>query len=166
MSIRAAGTSAPDGLTLFLGLSSHFVALPEMQATFPFDVGRDFVPIGFVGEQPMAVAATPALGVATIEELVTLAKRRPGELTFAAGNRGGVPHLSAEWLRKEADIDFTLVHYPATPQALNDVLGGRVPVILDTVAGTMGFDRGRFDQGFGGERAASAAEPSQRSDPE
>ena len=51
-----------------MSLASNYVALPELQASFPFDVERDFVPIGFVGEQPMLIAASPALGVNTLPE--------------------------------------------------------------------------------------------------
>ena len=63
IAIRAAGNAAPDGGTLYFALASNFVALPELQATFPFDVARDFVPIGYVGEHPMVVGASPTLGV-------------------------------------------------------------------------------------------------------
>ena len=68
IAIRAAGNAAPDGGTLYFALASNFVALPELQATFPFDVARDFVPIGYVGEHPMVIGATPALGVGTLPE--------------------------------------------------------------------------------------------------
>src|SRR2546430_1364332 len=75
LAIRAAGSAPPDGATLYLALASNFVALPEMQASLPFDVARDFVPIGYVGEHPMVIAASPALGVSTLPELIALAKK-------------------------------------------------------------------------------------------
>jgi tripartite-type tricarboxylate transporter receptor subunit TctC len=121
IAIRAAGNAAPDGGTLYFALASNFVALPELQATFPFDVARDFVPIGYVGEHPMVIGATPALGVGTLPELVALAKRRPGELNIAAGNRGIALHLTAERLRSTTGIDATLVNHPGAPQAMADI---------------------------------------------
>ena len=112
LAIRAAGPAPPDGATLYIALASNFVALPEMQASLPFDVARDFVPIGYIGEHPMVIAAEPALGVSTLPELIALAKKRPGELNIAAGNRGSILHFTAEWLRSASGIDATLVHYP------------------------------------------------------
>jgi tripartite-type tricarboxylate transporter receptor subunit TctC len=138
LAIRAAGSAPPDGATLYIALASNFVALPEIQAGLPFDVARDFVPIGYIGEHPMVVAASPTLGVSTLPELIALAKKRPGELNIAAGNRGSILHFSAEWLRSASGIDATLVHYPGAPQALTDVLGGRVHAMVDALSGLAG----------------------------
>jgi tripartite-type tricarboxylate transporter receptor subunit TctC len=133
--IRAAGNSPPDGSTLYLALASNFIALPELRATLPFDVAREFVPIGYVGEHPMLIGANPALGVSSLAELIAMAKRRPGELNVAAGNPGSLLHLTAEWLRSSIGVDMTLVHYPGAPQAMADILGGRVHVIVDALSG-------------------------------
>lgn len=142
LAIRAAGNAAPDGYTLYLALASNFVALPEMQASLPFDVGRDFVPIGYVGEHPMVIGVNPGLGPSTLPELIALARKRPGELNIAAGNAGSVLHLTAEWLRSAAAIDVALVNYPGAPQALTDILGGRVHAIVDAVSGLAGAING------------------------
>src|SRR5262245_11958347 len=138
IAIRAAGNAAPDGTTLYFALASNFIALPELRASLPFDVAREFVPIGYVGEHPMLIAASPALGVSTLPELAALARKRPGELNIAAGNPGSLLHLSAVWLRKLIGVDMTLVHYPGAPQAMTDVLGGRVHVIVDALPGLAG----------------------------
>ena len=82
IAVRAAGTSTPDGYTLYVAVASNFLALPEMLAKLPFDVARDFVPIGFVGAHPMVIGASTELGVQTLPELIALAKRRPGELNI------------------------------------------------------------------------------------
>ena len=58
IAVRAAGTSPPDGYTLYVAVASNFLALPEMLAKLPFDVARDFVPIGFVGAHPMVIGAS------------------------------------------------------------------------------------------------------------
>jgi len=135
---RAAATAAPDGSTLFFGLSSTFVALPVLQPNLGFDVGRDFVPIGFVGEQPMVVAVSPALGVNSLAELIALAKRQAGGLNCAVTQSGGLAHLSGELLRRRAGIDLTFVHYPGTAQAVNDIVGGRVPMVVESLPGLLG----------------------------
>jgi tripartite-type tricarboxylate transporter receptor subunit TctC len=135
IAIRAAGNAPPDGSTLYLALASNFIALPELRATLPFDVAREFAPIGYVGEHPMLIGASPTLGVSTLPELVALTRRRPGELNVAAGNPGSLLHLTAEWLRSSIGVDMTLVHYPGAPQAMTDILGGRVHLIVDALSG-------------------------------
>ena len=87
---------------------------------------------------PMVVAASADLGVSTLAELIALAKKRKGELNFAAGNRGSILHLTGEWLRSAAGIDVTLLHYASAPQAITDVLGGRVHAMIDAVTSMRG----------------------------
>src|SRR5262249_11319830 len=123
---RAAATAAPDGSTLFFGLSSTFVALPVLQPNLGFDVGRDFVPIGFVGEQPMVVAVSPALGVNSLAELIALAKRQAGGLNCAVTQSGGLAHPSGEPPPRPARIHLPLVHHPGAAHAADDILVRRV----------------------------------------
>jgi tripartite-type tricarboxylate transporter receptor subunit TctC len=140
--IRAAGTAAPDGGTLYMSLASNYILLPQTQATLPFNVARDFVPIGFVGDQPLVVTVAPALGVNTLPELIALAKKKPGALTAAAGLAGSALHLTAEWLKDAAGIEFTVIHYPAVPQGLADLIGGRIQFTVDSMSGVAGAWRG------------------------
>jgi tripartite-type tricarboxylate transporter receptor subunit TctC len=133
IAMRAAATSAPDGHTLFLSLFSNYITLPEW--TLPFDAARDFVPIGFVSEQPMLVGVTPALGVNSLRELIAVAKKRPGEINVGVGApRGFLPHLAAEWLRKATRTDMTIVHYPGAAQAITDLITGRIHVMMENLS--------------------------------
>jgi len=138
VAIKAVAPATPDGHTLYMALASNFIALPELQKDFPVDLVRDFVPIGFVGEQPLGIAVRPALGVNTLSELIALFRSKPGELNVAAGNRGSILHLAGEWLRSATDTKFTLVHYTGGGRALPDVLAGRVEVDLDALASMRG----------------------------
>jgi tripartite-type tricarboxylate transporter receptor subunit TctC len=142
VAIRAVAASPPDGQTLYMALASNFIALPELQANFPVDVVRDFVPIGYIGEHPMVIAASSALGVSTLPEFIALAKKRKGELNIAAGNRGSILHLAGEWLRIAGGIDVQLLHYPAASQAITDVLGGRVHGMIDAMTSMKGAVEG------------------------
>ena len=83
VAIKAVAPAAPDGHTLYMSLATNFIALPELQENFPVDVLRDFVPIGYVGDHPMVIAAGRDLGVNTLPELIALAKKRKGELNIA-----------------------------------------------------------------------------------
>ncbi len=138
--MKVAGTSPPDGYTLLFALSSTFVALPEIAKDYPYDLVRDFVSIGFVCEQPMAIAVPASLGMSTLGELIEYVKKRPGQINVAVLSRGGIPHLTAEWIKLAAGLEWTSINYPGTPAGLSDVVGGRVQVIIDglpSLAGTI-----------------------------
>jgi tripartite-type tricarboxylate transporter receptor subunit TctC len=80
---RVASTAAPDGYTLYQPVSSTFVALHPAAPNVPLQVPRDFLPIGFVSENPMFIAASPSLGLKTLPQLLELAKKRPGEISWS-----------------------------------------------------------------------------------
>src|SRR5262245_9992702 len=129
---RTAAQAAPDGYTLYMPASSAFVTLSGLQANLPLEVPRDFLPVGFVGLQPFFLAVTKSLDVKTLPEFIALAKRRPGELSYAATGRGTLSHLTGEALQQMAGIKLLMVPYlGGTAQALNDVIGGRVPMVID-----------------------------------
>src|SRR5262245_61841041 len=138
VAIKAVAPGPADGHTLYMALASNFIALPELQTNFPVDLVRDFVPIGFVGEQPLGIGVTPALGVNTLSELIALLKSKPDALNVAAGNRGSILHLAGEWLRSATGTRFTMLHYTGGARALPDILGGRVQVDIDALASMRG----------------------------
>ena len=135
---RALAASAPDGYTLFLAGGSVFVVLPEVQHDLPFDV-NDFVPIGFVSEQPYSLIVSNQVGVNTVAELIALSKTRPGGLDTVAGTRGGLQHMTVELFRSRSGARLNLIHYPGAAQASTDVIAGRVPMMMQTIAPVAGF---------------------------
>jgi tripartite-type tricarboxylate transporter receptor subunit TctC len=118
--------------------SSTFVVLPAVHPKLPFDLERDFTPIGLIGQQPMVIAASPALGVDSLKQLIAVAKQRPGEVLYAALNRGTLPHLTSELFRSHAKINMTYIPYPGTSQALHDIRGERISVIFDSLPALFG----------------------------
>jgi tripartite-type tricarboxylate transporter receptor subunit TctC len=129
---RTAAAAVPDGYTLYMPASSAFVTLPGLQANLPLDVPRDFLPAGFVAEQPFFVTVASSLGVTTLPEFIALAKKRQGEISYAATGRGTLSHLAGEALQLRAGIKLLMVPYlGGTAQALNDVISGRVPMVID-----------------------------------
>lgn len=134
---RTLATSAPDGYTLLLAASSIFVVLPELQKAQAEDI-RGFVPIAFVGEQPMAIVATADSPATTLAELLALARRTDGGLNCAVSTRGGLSHLTMEAFKAAAGIALTPIHYPGTSQALSDVIAGRVPMVIDSLTAFLG----------------------------
>ena len=162
--MKVAGSSPPDGYTLLFALSSSFVALPEIAKDYPYDLVRDFVSIGFVCEQPMAVAVPPSLGVNTLGELIDYVKKRPGEINVAVLSRGGIPHLTSEWIKLAAGLEWTSINYPGTPAGLSDVMGGRVQVIMDGLPSLAGADQRRPAQAPCGRLGEAPAEPARDAD--
>jgi tripartite-type tricarboxylate transporter receptor subunit TctC len=129
---RAAAQADPDGYTLYMPASSAFVALPGVQANLPLDVPRDFVPVGFIALQPFFLWVGTAVTAKTLPEFIALAKQKPGQLSYAATGRGTLSHLTGEGLQLHANIKLQLVPYlGGTAQALNDVIAGRVPMVID-----------------------------------
>ena len=135
LAVRAAHSVAPDGQTLFMAIASAFTVLPQLQPLFAADVD-DFEPIGFVGEVPMAIAATPTLPVGSLSDLITYSKAQPGGLSLAI-QRGGIPHLTAELFRSRSGAALTYVFYPGAAQAVSDVISGRVPGLIDGLGGPL-----------------------------
>ena len=131
---RAAVTAPADGYTLFMPATSIFVSMQELFPDLPFEVSRALTAVGFVGEQPLAIAVSPALGVNSLPELFALANRRPNGIDYAASPVGGLPHLTGAWLRSASGANLNFVPYPGVAQAMGDILGGRIPMAIESLA--------------------------------
>lgn len=138
IALQALAAAERDNHTLYLPSSSSLVVLPETNKNLPLDLQKDIVPISLVGEQPFVIVANNQLGVSTLPELIALAKKKPGELTYAANFRGSLPNMTGEMFRTMAGIEMTFVPYPGAPQGLQDVLGGRVSVMVEGLAAFTG----------------------------
>jgi tripartite-type tricarboxylate transporter receptor subunit TctC len=128
---QAAKAAPADGYTLYMPTSTALVILPETQPKLPVDFDRDFLPIGLISESPMIIAVSPALGVDTLAQFITLGKKRPGDIFYAANNRGSFPHLAGEFFRHRAGIDLTFVPYPGAAAGLKDVMGNSISMIIE-----------------------------------
>jgi tripartite-type tricarboxylate transporter receptor subunit TctC len=122
----AVARSAPDGYTLLMASSSTHGANVSIYPKMPFDPIRDFAPIVLVASNPNVLVVPPSLGVNSLAELVSLAQRKPGELTYASGGTGTSMHLSGEVLAMLAGIKLQHIPYKSTPDAINAALAGEV----------------------------------------
>jgi tripartite-type tricarboxylate transporter receptor subunit TctC len=138
MAAQSAANADRDGYTLFVPTITTFVILPEMHDKLPFDLDRDFVPIGLLAQTPMMLAVLPSLGVSSVSELVALARKRPDGLFYAANNRGSLPHLTGELWRSEAGAPMTFVPYAGFTAGLQDLVGGRLSMIVESVGALAG----------------------------
>jgi tripartite-type tricarboxylate transporter receptor subunit TctC len=139
---RQAHAATPDGYTLYMPAASAFIVMPEMFPNLPFDLTRDFATVGFAAEQPFVIGVSPALGINTLPELIALSKAKPGTITFAANSRGTLPHLTVERLRVATGADFTFIPYPGAAAGLQDVMGGRVSMVIEGFGTLMGAVQG------------------------
>ena len=142
ISARVAAEAAPDGYTLYMPALSVFLPAPGKAGNTAFDLPRDFAPIGSLTEQPMFIAAAPALGVGTLPELIALAKQRPGEISYAVTGIGRLTHLTGELLQLRTGIKLLLVYSGGPNHALIDIIGGRIPLIIEGYAGLAGAVQG------------------------
>jgi len=120
--------AAPDGYTmLFMG--SAFMIAPSV-AKLPYDTLKDFTAIGQVATGYDLLVANPALPVRSVKELIALAKRNPGKLTYASSGTGGPLHLLAELFKINTGIDMLHVPYKGAGPAVTDVMGGHVDLMF------------------------------------
>jgi tripartite-type tricarboxylate transporter receptor subunit TctC len=138
MAARTAAAAEPDGYTLYIPTVTSFVIMPEVQRMLPFDMMRDFTQIGFVAETPMMIGVSPALGVDTLKGFIDLSRKRPTTLFYAANNRGSFPHLTGELFRKQTGADVTFVPYAGATTGLQDLMGGRIAMIVESVGALTG----------------------------
>ncbi len=137
--------SDPDGYSLFLTTSGAVTVSPHMMAKMPFDTFRDFAPVALVTTVNEVLVVSPKLGVKNVKELIELAKKKPGGVTFASTGVGSPPHLAQLLLDAAAGVKFLHVPYRGAAPALTDMLGGQVqvvaldiPVVLSQIqAGTL-----------------------------
>jgi tripartite-type tricarboxylate transporter receptor subunit TctC len=123
--------AAPDGRTLLL-MDISAVLHKWLHKSVPFDVIEDFAPVAQVATTPLLLFAQPSLPVADIRELIIHAKANPGTLSVGSPGIGSPHHLAAAMLNSAARIDITHVPYRGTAPALNDLLGGQIPLIWAT----------------------------------
>ena len=137
---RAAVTAAPDGYTIFMPAASIFVSMPELYRDLSFDLSRDLVPIGFVGEQPLALAVSPSLGVNSLQELIVLSRQQAAKINLATIMPvGSLPNLTGELFRAGSGARITSIPYPGTAEAVSDLLSGRVQMIIESLPGLTGL---------------------------
>ena len=122
----------PDGYTMGL-LTSTLLMTPALQKV-PYDTARDFAPIILFATVPNILVVHPSLPARNLQELMQLARARPGELTHATSGNGSVPHLMMELLRTMTPrFDIVHVPYKGNAQAINDLLGGHVTMHISSM---------------------------------
>ena len=128
----AGAGSVADGYTLTVITPAQIINM-TLFANPGYNVGRDFTPVSLFNTAPGLLLAHPKLGVSSFAEMVALAKSKPGQLSFASQGVGVAPHLMMEMIKTRAGIDLVHVPYRGSAPALNDLLAGTVPLMIDSI---------------------------------
>lgn len=133
-----AARAAPDGHTLLMGNNSILATNASLYRTMRYDAEKDFAPVSLIGSQANILVVHPALPVRTLDELIALAKAKPGQLDFASSGYGAAAHLSGELFKAQAHVDIVHVAYKGAAPALQDVIAGHVQMMFATAASVVG----------------------------
>jgi tripartite-type tricarboxylate transporter receptor subunit TctC len=139
---EAVAKAAPDGYTLMMGSQTTYAVAPNLYKKFAFDPTREFVGVGLTGASPLVAVVNPSSPAHTINDLIAMAKAKPGTINFASGGLGTTPHMAGELFSMLAGVKMVHVAYRGEAPAINDVLAGQVQVIFANLSAVIGNVRG------------------------
>src|SRR5215216_1714831 len=140
----AVANAEPDGYTLMVVNDNHALN-PATMKSLPYDSVKDFQMIGFIGYTPLVLAAHPSLPVKSVKDLVELARKDPGALTYGSVGPGSSSHLAGEMLGAAGGVKFQHVPYRGGAPAMTDLLAGHVKIMfLSPVIGLRNIEAGKL----------------------
>jgi tripartite-type tricarboxylate transporter receptor subunit TctC len=135
---RAVAKAAPDGYTLMVGHSGVFGVAPSLYADPGYDPRRDFAPIGLIASYQQVLVVHPSVPVRSVADLIALARKQPGKITYATAGVGSGSHVSTELFAVMAGIKLTHVPYRGTGAMQGDLAGGHVDMSITTFPSVSG----------------------------
>jgi tripartite-type tricarboxylate transporter receptor subunit TctC len=133
IAMRLAAAAAPDGYTIILSSESNHIILPLVDAKFPLDTAKDFVPVSLSGQFQHTLIVKKDLPATSVRELVDYLKANPGKLSFGSSGVGTQAHIAGEFLSLVTQSQMTHVPYRSSPAALNDLLAGNLEVNIQSM---------------------------------
>jgi tripartite-type tricarboxylate transporter receptor subunit TctC len=127
----------PDGHTIVLGYIANLAIFPSLSAKMPYDPVKDYAPITQPASSPNVMTAHPSVPAKNLQELIALAKAKPGQLSFASTGVASIGHLTGELINNLAGVRITHVPYKGSGQAVTDLLGGHVQVMFSGFSSTL-----------------------------
>jgi tripartite-type tricarboxylate transporter receptor subunit TctC len=143
---EAAAKSPPDGYTLLLGDTATYSVNPTLYKKLPYDPQKDLAPVSLTGRFALLLVVNPAkLAATSVKDLVEGAKKSPGKLDYASPGPGSPHHLAMEMFKQRTGTQFTHVPYKGAGPAIQDLIGGQVPLMfLDLAAGAPQIKAGKL----------------------
>jgi tripartite-type tricarboxylate transporter receptor subunit TctC len=136
---QSVARAAKDGYTLLLTINSAQAINPSLYKNPGFDPINDFVPLYYVGATPYVLVSPPGSPYKTLADVVAAAKKRPGELSYASAGNGTISHLLGAMLNTSAGIEMQHIPYKGVAPAINDVLGGQVPLAFASLPSALNY---------------------------
>ena len=127
----AVAKANPDGRTLLFGTTGILSINEFIYPNLPYQVGKDLVPVAYVSSISNVLVVNKNLPVDTVEQLIALAKKEPGKLSFGSSGSGASTHLSGELFKAMTGVDITHIPYKGSSQALVDLMGGQISMVFD-----------------------------------
>ncbi len=125
--------SDPDGYTLLLSAPGPLAINETLFSRLAFNPASDFAPVALVAHVPILLAVNPEVKVNSVADLIALAKASPGKLAYGSSGNGSTNHLAGEMLKSLAGIDIVHVPYRGAAPAMNDLVGGHIPMMFDNM---------------------------------
>lgn len=129
--------SAPDGYTFLMGTPGTQAINQFLYPKMPYDTDKDLIPVSHVVSVPNVLIVPATLGVKTLDELLALARSRPGQLTYGSPGNGTTGHLSTELFKSRAKVFVTHIPYRGSGPMLQDLLGGQITMAIDNLPSAM-----------------------------
>lgn len=133
--------SRPDGAVLLL-TATHHVITPSLYKSIPYDTKKDLSPIALVAQAPNAILVTKNFPANNIAELIEILKKNPGKYSFGSAGTGSANHLSGELFKQMAGVDIVHIPYKGNGPAMNDLIGGHIPMIFDSLPTVVNASKG------------------------
>lgn len=140
---NAVATADPDGHTLLLTAPPPLTTNVSLYKTMPFDPAKAFAPVALIASVPIVLMVHPSVEAKTVSDLVALAKAKPGTLNFGSSGNGSTNHLAGELLKSMAGISIVHVPYKGAAPAMNDLVGGHIPMMFDNIPAVMAQVQGK-----------------------
>jgi tripartite-type tricarboxylate transporter receptor subunit TctC len=131
--------SSKDGYVLLLTINSAQAINPALYKNPGFDPIHDFIPLYYIGATPYVLVSPPGSPYKTLADVVTAAKKKPGELSYASAGNGTISHLLGAMLNSSAGIEMQHIPYKGVAPAINDVLGGQVPLAFASLPSALNY---------------------------
>ncbi len=131
--------SPKDGYTLLLTINSAQAINPYLYKNPGFDPVNDFVPLYYIGATPYVLVSPPGSPYKTLADVIAAAKKKPGELAYASAGNGTISHLLGAMLNTSAGVEMQHIPYKGVAPAINDVLGGQVPLAFASLPSALNY---------------------------
>ncbi len=134
--------SPPDGYTLMMGSQTTYAVAPHLYRKVTVDPAKDFAGVALTGASPLVLVVNPAFAARSVADVIAMAKANPGKINFGTGGVGTTPHMTAELFQFTTGIKMVHVAYRGEAPAINDLLGGQIPLMFANLSAVMGNIKG------------------------